>query len=70
MGGYARVTDVVKMPAKMAKDLEPQSEVWSYDPSDPNTNWDKLQPWQQEEVKARPEFKIAKGEVEGETDDF
>ena len=70
VGGYARVTDVIKMPPKMTKDLEPQSEVWSYDPSDPNTNWDKLQPWQQDEVKSRPEFKMAKGEVDGETDKF
>jgi len=68
--GYCKVTDLVKMPEKMAKDLKPQSEVWSYDPSDLNTNWDKLQPWQQKEVKAHSEYKIAKGEVDGETDNF
>ena len=69
-GTYAKVTDISAMPAKMAAGMKPHGEVWSYDPSDPNTNWDKLPTWHQDDIRLSAEFKQAKGEVTGETDEF
>jgi len=67
---YAKVTDISAMPVKMAAGMKPHGEVWSYDPSDPNTNWDKLPTWHQDDIRLSAEFKQAKGEVTGETDEF
>ena len=69
-GTYAKVTDISAMPAKMAAGMKPHGEVWSYDPSDPNTNWDKLPSFYQDDIRLSAEFKQAKGEVTGETDEF
>lgn len=69
-GTYAKVTDISAMPPKMAAGIEAHGEVWSYDPSDPNTNWDKLPSFYQDDIRLSAEFKQAKGEVTGETDEF
>lgn len=67
-GVSARVEDIGACPAKLATTLpDPHNEPWSYDPADPDTNWDRLPPWQQEEVRNSIEFK--EGGQADETDD-
>ena len=67
-GVSARVEDIGACPAKLATTLpDPHNEPWSYDPADPDTNWDRLPPWQQEEVRNSIEFK--EGGTPDETDD-
>ena len=45
-------------------------ESWTFDPSDPRKNWDKLREWQRERVSISHEYKAAKanGKTEDETD--
>jgi hypothetical protein len=45
-------------------------ESWTFDPSDPRKNWDKLRDWQRERVAISHEYKAAKanGKTEDETD--
>ena len=45
-------------------------ESWTFDPSEPRKNWDKLRDWQRERVAISHEYKAAKanGKTEDETD--
>ena len=45
-------------------------ESWTFDPSDPRKNWDKLREWQRERVSISHEYKAAKanGKLDDETD--
>ena len=66
-GVSARVEDISACPAKLAATLpDPHNEPWSYDPIDPDVNWDRLPLWQQEEVKNSIEFR--EGGQTNETD--
>ena len=46
-----------------------ETQPWSYDPSNPKLNWDKLLEWQRERVSESTEYKAAIATQEQEDDD-
>jgi len=45
------------------------AEPWSYDPSNPKVNWDKLLEWQRERIATSLEYKTATATQQQEDDD-